>query len=274
MTTLTTEMMNYFELINRYWDAAERKTPTLSDTVIYLLLLHTWNRSRRNPFGLRTSAIEKKTGLSRVTIAAARRRLSQQALIRFADGSRNLQPIYLICDADITDSQLMRRLGVNTELNTRVNTQLNTNITYNNKQDISTTPAALAREGENIKSFNNENEPLAATFGPQGFRDWKESICRRFKIPEENLPRLAEDFCLEARCRSREIGPHLFKATRSYFTTWLERRLRSNRGAAVRPNQTDIKTIQIDGKNFKEYRQPGIGGRGHIPPAYGLIIEE
>lgn len=82
-------MMNYIELINRYWQEVEIEGWTPAETEIYFRLLDICNRSGwRNPFTLPNPRAVALMAVTENTLAAGRDRLVMKGLIGFRKGSR------------------------------------------------------------------------------------------------------------------------------------------------------------------------------------------
>ena len=82
-------MMNYIELINRYWQEVEIEGWTPAETEIYFRLLDICNRSGwKNPFTLPNPRAVALMAVTENTLAAGRDRLVMKGLIGFKKGSR------------------------------------------------------------------------------------------------------------------------------------------------------------------------------------------
>ena len=274
-------MKSYIDLINAYWSSMSLKPAPASGTALYSLLLQQCNIRRwSNPFELPTSLVEYLLGYNRDTISEARRRLEARGLIRYVRGTRNRSPTYLICGAEITDAALSTRFspeqlaGISDNasdkqaLSNAVKDKPNT--TSDTVPDISpdtvpdTTPDNNIRykNKDKDKNINKTRDQIHSIFGEDDFDRWKDAVCGRFKIPRENLSRLAAQFAEEAACRGWTIGP-AEKSTRSLFTTWLERRVSKQKSNNFNPQQY--------GTNNTWYRPQGLAARMPHTPRHGLI---
>ena len=82
-------MINYIELINRYWQEVEIEGWTPAETEIYFRLLDICNRSGwRNPFTLPNPRAVALMAVTENTLSAGRDRLVMKGLIGFKKGSR------------------------------------------------------------------------------------------------------------------------------------------------------------------------------------------
>lgn len=257
--------MTYIEIINSYWDSTKFDNGNPIDAAVYLFLVHQCNQRRwNNPFEFKTRNLEVRFGLTRKAIASIRNRLKQHGLIDFVPGIAKRPSVYKICAADVTDPDLDSRFNVSSG-----NIEGNIKETLgkhqgNGKETATASDTSYIEEKRYKKKDNNikGRDQIHSIFGEDDFERWKDAVCSRFKIPEENLSRLAAQFAEEAACRGWTIGP-AEKSTRSLFTSWLERRVSKQKSNNFNPQQY--------GTNHTWYRPQGLAARMPHKPMHGLI---
>lgn len=156
-------MINYIEMINRFWQEVEMKDFLPSEACVYFRLLDVCNKlGWQNPFSLSNSRAVALMAMNEKTFRAIRDKLGGRGLIEFRKGKkRESAPMY--CFPEKTDEGWFFPWGnflevkntVNTPANATVNTTANT--TANTPVN---TPAYNKTKTKTNKSPNGDSAGL------------------------------------------------------------------------------------------------------------------
>jgi hypothetical protein len=93
--------MDYFKLMNRFWQLNAQVRFTPSETTLYHFLLAESNRLRwKNPFGYTNGALCAGISISEKTLISARTKLQQHGLLFFKSGHKNCPTVYQLTPHD------------------------------------------------------------------------------------------------------------------------------------------------------------------------------
>ena len=153
-------MINYIEMINRFWQEVEMKDFLPSEACVYFRLLDVCNKlGWQNPFSLSNSRAVALMAMNEKTFRAIRDKLGGRGLIEFRKGKkRESAPMY--CFPEKTDEGWFFPWGNFLEVKNTVKTPVNTpaNATVNTTANTPVnTPAYNKTKTKTNKSPNGDN---------------------------------------------------------------------------------------------------------------------
>lgn len=179
-------MINYIEMINRFWQEVEMKDFLPSEACVYFRLLDICNKlGWQNPFSLSNSRAVALMAMNEKTFRAVRDKLGGRGLIEFRKGKkRESAPMY--CFPEKTDDGWVFPWGnflevkntvkstVNTPANTTVNTTANTPVNtpaYNKTKTKNKSPNGDSGAVAIGTSLFAEEDKRAARRKPKAVKD-------------------------------------------------------------------------------------------------------
>ena len=144
--------MNYNHLMASFWEENYRVPFGKVEMKMYLFIVYQCQlQGWRNPVAISTSKMEHSLQISRKSIAEARERLRERALIDFKVGQRNATALYIVCQLSDQESSSCKRSisPVACQLNSEYqmdNQIINEAITERNSEIISEVNATVTPE--------------------------------------------------------------------------------------------------------------------------------
>ena len=221
--------MNMFNLVSRFWRAAEEEAFTPSEADLYFYLLHKANTQKwQMPIRCPTSTVCAFLSTTKQNVMKAREGLRQRGFIEYHPGSgTHDSPLYTLTE---NPSELSDRLS--NQLSGQLSNQLPL---YKNKdKDRSTTTARM----ESILSL----EELEKMF--QEDEQWQQSVlalllARNIKgATHEILRTQISQFFLYLKASGQTEGET--KDCKNYFVNWLSKQQLTNpRDGIIKPDNQD-----------------------------------
>ena len=221
--------MNMFNLVSRFWRAAEEEAFTPSEAALYFYLLHKANTQKwQMPIRCPTSTVCAFLSTTKQNVMKAREGLRQRGFIEYHPGSgTHDSPLYTLTE---NPSELSDRLS--NELSGQLSNQLPP---YKNKdKDRSTTPARK----ESILSL----EELEKMFLED--EQWQQSVLALLLARNINgatieiLRTQISQFFLYLRASGQTEGET--KDCKNYFVNWLSKQPITNpRDGNIKPDNQD-----------------------------------
>ncbi len=180
-------MINYIEMINRFWQEVEMKDFLPSEACVYFRLLDVCNKlGWQNPFSLSNSRAVALMAMNEKTFRAVRDKLGGRGLIEFRKGKkRESAPMY--CFPEKTDDgcwffpwgnflevKNTVKTPVNTPANATVNTTANTPVNtpaYNKTKTNKSPSGDSAGQSQPEISLFAEEEKKASRRKPKAVKD-------------------------------------------------------------------------------------------------------
>ena len=168
--------MNYNHLMASFWEENYRVPFGKVEMKMYLFIVYQCQlQGWRNPVAISTSKMEHSLQISRKSIAEARERLRERALIDFKVGQRNATALYIVCQLSDQESSSCKRSisPVACQLNSEYqmdNQIINEAITERNSEIISEVNATVTPEkkrGIRVAADTEEKSGISVAADPK-----------------------------------------------------------------------------------------------------------
>ena len=218
-------MINYIEMINRYWQEVDVKGFTPTETNIYFRLLDICNRlGWKNPFSLSNPRAVALMAVSENTLAAGREKLVMRGLIGFKKGARRKDaPQY--CFPELIDGEWVFPDSFTSNIDTKI--EVNEVFTSNIDTKIEVIEDFAADFTSNIEPKVEANEVFTSNIDTK-LGDINKTINNDVIVDTTTQPTL--DFGKEKKTkrkpRTKEPPiPPTLEEVLDYFKTHAENRL-------------------------------------------------
>ena len=234
--------MNYIAEINSFYDWLETNSLSTSAIVLWHALMHINNKSRWiKEFGVASSVLCVKTGLSERTIRNARNELKQKGRIEWKTRGGNKAAIYQLIPLSATNADSVTDIASDTL-----------------SDNASDTTSALYKQNNTIHSIylNGEEKVLSGYLFETlnkilADQSYLEMMCMNYRIPDlEQVSNYLKQFFIDLSARGDIYKDE--KDAKYHFANWLKSELRkeqqsygknkSNRTQTFRANTSTQQT--------------------------------
>lgn len=238
--------MNYIAEINSFYDWLETNSLSTSAIVLWHALMHINNKSRWvKEFGVASSVLCVKTGLSERTIRNARNELKQKGRIEWKSRGGNKAAVYQMVSLTATNADTVSVIASD---NLSDNASDSTSALYKQNNTIH----SIELHGEERFLSGSLVETLNLLLAD---RSYLEMLCMNFRVHDlELMKNYIKQFFTELSVRGENYKDE--KDAKFHFANWLKTELRNKQSYGKKNKSTGAKPYTANSNNQNTWSNP------------------